>query len=107
MGRNAVDERPMTARQRLALPGLMLLPLVLVVVPTLLLRSLVPASVNTMWPAVAVLMAVAGFVILSVVVREWTRSFASAALVTIASIGVTLLGLISLLFWALSGTTID
>jgi hypothetical protein len=97
----------MTARQRLALPGLMSLPLALIVVPTLLLRSLLPASVSTMWPAVAVLMAAAGFVTLSVVVHEWTRSFASAALATIASVGLTLLGIISLLFWAVTGTTLD
>lgn len=78
----------------------MLLPLALIVVPTLLVRSLLPAGVSTMWPAVAGLMAIAGFVILSVVVHDWTRSFGRAALATITSFGLTLLGLIWLLFWA-------
>lgn len=84
----------------------MLLPLALIVVPTLLLRSLMPPGLRTMWPALAALMGVAGVVVVSAVVREWTRSGPSAVLATIASIGVTLLGLISLLFWALTGTTI-
>ena len=97
----------MTAARRVLLLGLMLLPLALTVVPTLLIRSLLPAGVGTMWPAFAALMALAGLVVVFSFAREWTQSVPGAVLATVAAIGLTLLGLIVLLFWALTGTTID
>jgi hypothetical protein len=94
-----------SARQRLAIPGLVILPLVLIVVPTVLFRPLTPPGMRTMWPAMAVLMALGALTILPVAVHEWTRSTVNAVLATVASICVTLFGLMVLLFSAATGTS--
>lgn len=81
--------------------GLLFLPLAVLVVPTLILRPLLPRDLSTSWPIVASVLTVAAFAFVATRTHRWTGSRAAAALVAVASVGTTAVGLFLLLLWAL------
>ena len=89
----------MTRRQRWALPGLILLPLVLFVGCVVVLGPVLLG----MAPVFGALTALGALVVLATAVQQWTRSVVLAALATAASVLVSLFGLFWLLLWAVSG----
>ena len=97
--RRAVDIKLMTRRQRWALPGLILLPLVLFVGCVVLLGPVLLG----MAPVFGALTALGALVVLATAVQQWTHSVVLAALATAASVLVSLFGLFWLLLWAVSG----
>jgi hypothetical protein len=82
--------------------GLVFLPLTALVVPTLIVRPLLPRDLSTAWPLVALALAVAAVAFVSTKTHKLTGSRMGAALVTVASVGTTLVGVFLLLLWALS-----
>ena len=103
ISRGGVDEGCVTRRRRwAALPGLLVLPLALFVGLLLLLGPILPG----MAPVVAALAALGALAILTVTVHEWTRSLVLAALAAAASVVVSVVGMLCLLFWAATHTTL-
>jgi hypothetical protein len=98
--RRAVEKKLVTRRQRWALPGLILLPLLFVGCLVLLGPVLVGMA-----PVFAGLASVGALVILTLAVHEWTRSVLLAALLAAASVFVSVLGMVCLLFWAATHAT--
>jgi hypothetical protein len=94
----------MTVRQRWAVPGLVVLPLVLFLA-TLLLAPLLPASLRLIWPLAGGLLALGALVVLPVAVHEWTGSMVKAFLATATSVLLSIFAMTSLLFWAVTHTT--
>lgn len=82
--------------------GLVFLPLTALVVPTLILRPLLPGDLSTAWPLVAVALAVVAVAFVATKTHKLTRSRKGAVLVSVASVGTTLVGVFLLLLWALS-----
>ena len=98
-----VDIRPMSAALLTTrIVGLVFLPFTALVVPTLILRPLLPRDLSTAWPLVAVALAVAAVAFVATKTHKLTGSRTGAALVTVASVGTTLVGVFLLLLWALS-----
>ena len=86
------------------LVGLLFLPLAALVVPTLLLRPLLPPELKTVWPIFTFVLILAAFASVARMSYRWTHSRVTATLVTLASLGTGLAGLYALLLWALTGT---
>jgi hypothetical protein len=82
--------------------GLLFLPLAVLVVPSLILRPLLPRELSTSWPIMAGVLTVAAFAYVATRTHRWTGSRTAAALVTMAAFGTTAVGLFLLLLWALS-----
>lgn len=91
----------MTRRQRCAVPGLLVLPLAVFVGLVLLLGPVLP-GLSIVFAALASLGAL---VILTVTVHEWTRSLLLAVLTAATSVGISVFGMLCLLFWAATHTT--
>jgi hypothetical protein len=83
---------------------LLFLPLTAVVVPTLIVRPLLATETRTTWPIFAGALTIAGFAFVATTATRWTGSRAAAALLTLASVGTTLVGFLLLLLWALTST---
>jgi hypothetical protein len=96
-----VDNDFVTRRQRWAVPGLLVLPLVLFAGCLVLLGPVLMG----MAPVVAVVTSLGALVILAATVHHSTGSIALAALATTASIFISLAGLFWLMIWAVSGAT--
>ena len=84
--------------------ALLFLPLGALVVPTLIVRPLLPRELTTAWPIFAAVLTVAALAVVATTTNRWTQSPAAAALVTMASVGTTLIGFSMLLLWALTST---
>lgn len=98
-----VDIRRMSAALLTArIIGLIFLPLTALVLPTLILRPLLPRDLSTVWPLVAVALAVAALGFVATKTYKLTGSRTGVALVTVASVGTTFVGVFMLLLWALS-----
>ena len=97
--RSAVDNKLVTRRQRWALPGLIVLPFVLFVGCAVLLGPVLLGLASVF----ASLTALGALVILVAAVHQWTRSVVLAALAAAASVLVSLVGLVWLMLWAVSG----
>lgn len=99
----SVDNWCMTAALLTArIIGLTFLPLAALVLPTLILRPLLPPDLSTTWPIVAGALTIAAFAFVATTTHRLTGSRTGAALVTVASVGTTLVGLFLLLLMALS-----
>jgi hypothetical protein len=87
------------------LVALLLVPLTALVLPTLILRPLLPPGMKTASPMFAGVLTVAAFffVVASTTYR-WTQSRTTAAVFTMASLATTLVGSFVLLLWALTST---
>ena len=84
--------------------ALLFLPLAALVVPTLIVRPLLPPGLTTAWPMFALVLTVASLAVFATTTSRWTQSRTAAALVTMASVGATLVGFFVLLLWALTST---
>jgi hypothetical protein len=95
----------MAAGQRMArLVALLLVPLGTLVLPTLILRPLLPLGMKTAWPMFAGVLTVAAFFSVASTTYRWTQSRTTAAVFTMASLATTLVGSFVLLLWALTST---
>ena len=83
------------------MPGLLVLPLAVFVGLVLLLGPVLP-GLSIVFAALASLGAL---VILTVTVHEWTRSLLLAVLTAATSVGISVFGMLCLLFWAATHTT--
>ena len=91
----------MTRRQRWAFPPLLVLPLALFVGSLFLLGPILPG----VGPAFGALASLGALAIVTVTVREWTRSVLLAALAAMAAVLISVFGMLCLLFWAATHTT--
>jgi TRAP-type C4-dicarboxylate transport system permease small subunit len=82
---------------------LVLLPLA-VLIGTVSVRPLMPLELRTAWPMLACVLMVSAFALVATTSYGWARSRITAAFVTTAAVGVTLIGLYALLLWALTST---
>jgi hypothetical protein len=83
--------------------GLVFLPLAVLMI-TVSLRPLVPLELRTAWPMLGGVLTVSAFALVATMSYGWTRSRITAAFVTTAAVGATLIGLCALLLWALTST---
>jgi TRAP-type C4-dicarboxylate transport system permease small subunit len=74
------------------------------VLPTLLLRSLLPPGMKTAWPMFAGMLTVAAFFFVATASYRWTESRTTTVILTIASLATTLVGSFVLLLSALTST---
>jgi TRAP-type C4-dicarboxylate transport system permease small subunit len=86
------------------LVALLSLPLAALVVPTLLVRPLLPPELTTAWPILAFILILGAFVVVASMSYRWTHSLVRATLLTLASLGAGLAGLYAMFLWALTGT---
>jgi hypothetical protein len=86
------------------LVALLFLPLTTAVAATLIVRPLLAPELRTAWPIFAGALTVAAFALVATMASQWTRRGTAAALVTLASVGATLVGFYLLLLWALTST---
>jgi hypothetical protein len=95
----------MAAGQRMArLVALLLVPLGTLVLPTLILRPLLPPGMKAAWPIFAGGLTIAAFFFVASATYRWTQSRTTTAILTMASLATTLVGPFVLLLWALTST---